>query len=265
MSGMINAAQRALAATQAFLALGNERFEAEGATFVRNRETPSIWDANHMTRITASTPEAIARLIARAEQEFAGCRNRSFHLDFTTPPAFEAALTLEGYAGGEELVMLLEGELAAEAKPHDIRPVADEGTWRAYAALFEIDWREFNARRPAPFDDETAAQMLQARRLKAPPVRHWLGYVDGEPKAYLSSWGGADGVGQVEDLFTHPDYRRRGLATALIHRCVAAARRDGAGPVVIMADPADTPKNMYAALGFRPVAVRRQRVKRLAS
>ena len=64
-----------------------------------------------------------------------------------------------------------------------------------------------------------------------------------------------NGVGQVENLFTHPDYRNRGIATALIHHCVADARAKGAGPVVIVADPTDTPKNIYARMGFRPVAV----------
>ena len=61
----------------------------------------------------------------------------------------------------------------------------------------------------------------------------------------------------MEELFTHPEFRHRGLATALIHHCVADAREHGAGPVVIAADPEDTPKLMYAAMGFRPVAMKR--------
>ncbi|OGO52256.1 MAG: hypothetical protein A2148_06360 [Chloroflexi bacterium RBG_16_68_14] len=81
--------------------------------------------------------------------------------------------------------------------------------------------------------------------------------MDGAPRAYCSSWEGIDGVGQVEYLFTHPEYRHRGLATALIHRSVADCRERGAGHVVIVADPADTPKQMYAAMGFRPVAIKR--------
>jgi len=87
--------------------------------------------------------------------------------------------------------------------------------------------------------------------------------VDGRAAAYFNSWAGIDGVGQVEDLFTHPDYRHRGLATALIHRCVADCRAKGAGPVVIVSDPADTPKLMYAAMGFRPVALVSNYMKRL--
>jgi GNAT superfamily N-acetyltransferase len=66
----------------------------------------------------------------------------------------------------------------------------------------------------------------------------------------------------VEDLFTHPDYRHRGLATALIAHCVADARARGAGPVVIGADPHDTPRQMYAALGFRPLFLSRGYLRR---
>ena len=81
--------------------------------------------------------------------------------------------------------------------------------------------------------------------------------------AYLASWEGIDGVGQVEDLFTHPDHRHRGLATALLHHGIADCRAHGAGPVVIVADPTDTPKQIYAALGFRPVAIKRSYRKSL--
>jgi predicted N-acetyltransferase YhbS len=58
-------------------------------------------------------------------------------------------------------------------------------------------------------------------------------------------------------LFVEAAFRHRGLATALIHHCVRRCREAGAGPVVIVADPDDTPKHMYAAMGFRPVATKR--------
>ena len=262
---MTDAARSALTVSEAFSALGNERFEADGATFVRNREIPDIWDANHVTHVTAATPGEIEGLLARVEREFAGFRHRQFRAEFTTPPALEARLTLEGYQGSEELVMLLEGELQGQPKRHEIRPLTDDAGWQAYTALHDLDWREYKDRMPGTrgFDEKTAEAMMRSRQLKTPPVRHWLACVDGEPRAYLSSWVGVDGVGMVEDLFTHPDFRHRGLATALIHHCVAEVRREGAGPIVIGADTTDTPKRMYAALGFRPVAVKREYLKQL--
>ncbi len=262
---MTDAARSALTVSEAFSALGNERFEAEGATFVRNREIADIWDANHLAHITASTPEEIDRLLERVEREFAGSKHRQFRVEFTTTPALEARLALEGYQSTEELVMLLEGELQGQPKRHEIRPLIDDAGWQAYTALHDLDWREYKDRIPGSFDEKTAEAMMRSRQLKTPPVRHWLACVNGEPRAYLSSWGGVDGVGMVEDLFTHPDFRHRGLATALIHHGVSEARREGAGPIVIGADTTDTPKRMYAALGFRPVAVKREYLKRLGS
>ena len=174
--------------------------------------------------------------------------------DFTTPPSFEARLLLDGFERSDTLVLVLAGDLVGEAKPHDIRPITDEAGWQARAALNEAGWGEYTERIGRAEEMQAA---LRSGRDKAPPMRYWLAYVDGRPRAYASSWEGVDGVGTAEDLYTHPDVRHRGLATALIHRCVADCRERGAGPAVIVAGPNDTPKEMYAALGFRPVAAKR--------
>jgi ribosomal protein S18 acetylase RimI-like enzyme len=247
---------KALDVNQAWLALGKEAFEAEGALFIRNRAHPSVRDANHVAAVTASTPEAIDRLLARVEREFAGFPHRAFQVDFRTPPEFVARLALDGYIHNDALVMLLEGELQGSAGRHDIRRVADDPGWEAYRTLHAIDWRDYRERLRLDEEADAGRQMFETHRMKSPPVRSWLAYVDGEPHAFLSSWEGPDGVGQVENLFTHPDHRHRGLATALIHHAVADARAHGAGPVVIVADPTDTPKQIYARMGFRPVAVK---------
>ena len=87
--------------------------------------------------------------------------------------------------------------------------------------------------------------------------------MDGEPRGFFSSWEGTAGVGQVEDLFVEDGWRHRGLATALLHHTVADARAAGAGPIAIIADATDTPKTMYAAMGFRPVATVRKYTRHL--
>ena len=255
---MVDLVRKSLDVSLAFLALGNEVFEAECATFVRNPSVPAIRDSNHVARITAEAPEEIDRLLARADREYAGLRHRRFDLDFTTSPAVEARLAYEGYRPNDALVMVLDGELNGKPKPHAIRLVDGEAAWAAYADLHALDWKESNERKGQPEGAEIGRAMFRAWRAKSPPVRLWLAYFDDEPRAYFASWEGTDGVGQVEDLFTHPDFRHRGLATALIHHCVADSRAHGAGPVVIVCDPDDTPKEMYVALGFRPVTIKRE-------
>lgn len=251
---------KALIVNQAMLAIGNEVFQADGATFVRNRSLPDVEEANHVANVTASAPDEIDRLLARVEREFDGCPRRRFDLDFRTPPLFEARLLLDGYRASEHILFVLEGGLVGEAKGHDIRQVTDEAGWDARTALMEVSWREDTGQ----VGTEGAAQVAwPSGREKSPPMRYWLAYVDGEARAYCASWPGVDGVGQVEYLFTHPGFRHRGLATALIHRCVADCRERGAGPVVVTTDASDTPRHMYEALGFRPVAVKRNYTKRV--
>ncbi|MCH8026141.1 MAG: GNAT family N-acetyltransferase [Chloroflexi bacterium] len=249
--------RRALDVNQAYLALGNEQFDADGGSFVRNREEPEIHDSNHVTRITASSPAEIDRLLIRVEREFADIPHRAYHIYNDTPPAVEARLALEGFERSDALVMLLEGDLTGQAKDHDIRLVEGEDSWQAYRSLHLAGWIAY--REAAGETDPSAAgeAMFRSRRAKSPPMRYWLAYVDGAPSAYFASWEGRDGVGQVEDLYTRPEFRHRGLATALIHHCVADCRSHGAGPVVIVCDPGDRPKQMYAAMGFRPVAMKR--------
>ena len=247
-------AKAAVIVNQDRLALGNERFEADGATFVRNRRFPEWMDANHVAYVTASTPQEIDRLLERVEKEFDGFPHRRFDLEPDTAPTFQARLVQHGYRRGDEIILLLRGELRGAAKPADIRLVKDDSDWDAIAGLVELEWQEYRER-TGDHSARISPWRQVGKRGKSPPVRYWLAYLDGHPRSYFSSWAGVDGIGQVEDLFTHPEYRHRGLATALVHRCVAESRALGAESVIITADPDDTPRLMFSAMGFEPVAL----------
>lgn len=249
--------QRVCATNEGWLKLGNEVFEAEGATFVRNTLTPRRQDSNHVADVTCSTSAELDRLFARMNIEYAAYDYRRVSVDALTPPEVSARLVLEGYTTGETLIMVLETDVRARPKDVDILGIESEADWAALATQSLMDWQEGARNHGEPQDEALMAEFALARKLKTPPVRGWLAYVDGVPRAHFSSWEGENGVGMVEDLFTHPEYRHRGLATALIARCVADARARGAGPVLIGAGPADTPKHMYAAMGFRPLYLAR--------
>ena len=257
-------AAKALDTNAALLALTCEQVEADGALWVHDRESPDIYDANHAQRITASTPAGIERLLARAEREYAHCNHRRFQVDFRTSPLVSARLALDGYARDDGLMMVLQGELRAPPIEHDVRPVITDKDWEAYAVLKAADWEEHRRRLPDPKPgSEIAEAFVRIYRRKAPDVQYFMAYVDGRPTAFFSSWPGVDGVGQVEDLFTLPEWRRRGLATALMRRCVRACRERGAAQVAIACDPSDTPKQIYAAMGFVPAALDMRYLKRL--
>ncbi|MEZ4553671.1 MAG: GNAT family N-acetyltransferase [Dehalococcoidia bacterium] len=149
---------------------------------------------------------------------------------------------------------MLEGPLPGDTAPFRVAHLTRDAERVAFEVLQALDWAEGGSDSREP---DLAAAMAAAMRAKAPPIRCWLGYVGGVARGYVWSWPGLDGVGQVESLFVHPEFRHRGLATALLHPPVRDCRDLGAGPVIIVADAAGTPRDMYAAMGWRAVAMRR--------
>jgi GNAT superfamily N-acetyltransferase len=241
-----------------YLRLGNECVTTELAAFVRNPAVPMVHDANHGAAITAESDDEVDQVLASADDVLGSSVDRAFKITPGVPPAFEARLVLEGYRSSAAVQMVLEGELRAIPPDVDVRSVAADVDWRAFRSLNqEADDEETSRTGRDDRSAELGDQMFLAMRAKAPEVSFFLARVAGQDCGFFSSWPGENGVGVVEDLFVLPGFRRRGIATALIAHAVADARARGAGEVLIGADATDTPKQMYADLGFRPLLVMR--------
>lgn len=244
--------------TEGFLQLGNEVVATDNVTFVRNPPCPDITDANHGGLVRAATESQTESVLATAREVFSESTYLAFKVDPRTPPRFEARLSLDGFKSGADLQMLLSGPLLADPPPVDIRAVESADDWATVRRLKRLD-DEDEASRPgrSPRELDVSRQMFEAKRAKSPYVRYFVATHDGLDCAFFSSWPGKNGVGVVEDLFTLPEFRRRGIATALIAHAVDDARKRGANEVLIGADPDDHPKRQYERLGFYPVCLYR--------
>ena len=259
---MADLVARAFESLFGWTARGHEVVELPLAHLVRDARVPLVWDANLVGRVRARTPAEIDAVLAAADAAFAGLSHRHYFWDPGMPQEFEARLLLEGYEADDDLVLVLEGELAQRGPALEVRACESDADWRALEALCRLDHEEEVAQGfHEPWDYEVTRQVVAAKRVKAPDVRYVLARVEGVDCAFFSAWPGENGVGQVEDLFTRADFRGRGIGTALIAACVDDARKRGAGPILIGARVNDTPKQMYAALGFRPLCVQRSYVK----
>ena len=160
--------------------------------------------------MTVASEAAIDRLLARAERRVRGSAIDASTWTPPPPPASRPACCSDGYRAREFLVMVLDGEWRGRVSPPISGPGTDGGAWAAYDALKREDWRESatgsgcGMARSADRWSRAIAASLH------PPARYCLAWVDGEPRGFLSSWEGVDGVGQVEDLFVRPDARGRG-------------------------------------------------------
>ena len=64
----------------------------------------------------------------------------------------------------------------------------------------------------------------------------------------FATWARSDGVTELEDLFVDPDWRRRGIAAALVGRIVDVVRAHGVRYLEVTANP--HAQGFYDAAGF---------------
>ena len=135
--------RRVCETSNAYLALGNERWQAHGATFIRNLGTPRRYDSNTVGLIRAESPEDVAGVFAEMERRYEGMGHRVITTDALTPRAFETRQAMEdSYKVEQYMVHALEGEMRASPRPVAIREVVTEDDWSAYRELDEAWWRE---------------------------------------------------------------------------------------------------------------------------
>lgn len=255
---------RATTACAWYNSFGHTVVEGVNCAFVVDPEHPTVWSSNHAFGVTASTPEQIDGVLAQTAQQLAHCSHHVVATDCFTPPAFIARLLLDDYRELTPVVqMVLEAGFApSRPSPAHIRPVRSDDDWRTLHALVEADHRE-GARTDGVMDAAVTRGIVDGYRRKAGPCQFFLAEVDGQACAFGVAVVCPNGLGVVEDLFTLPEYRRRGVCSALIAHCVDHARAAGAGPLLIGARATDAPKRLYTRLGFAPLFVARDFVKAL--
>ncbi|MFC0597349.1 GNAT family N-acetyltransferase [Streptomyces palmae] len=95
-------------------------------------------------------------------------------------------------------------------------------------------------------------KLAEYRRLCEAGHLTWFGaFVDGRMRAGAGLCADGGGLARFQNVETHPGYRRRGLASALVHHIGDWGLRElGARTLVIVADPDYHAIRIYRALGF---------------
>ncbi len=248
-------------------AMGGEAVEHPLATLVRMPEHPDVYDSNHASGVRATTPEEIDEVFAACDAFFpAVVRHRKFFADVETPQIFVVRLAHDGYRCESVVQLVLEGDLLVTPPEAEIREAVSDDDWRAVSLLTRLDHLDEAVREKRdPLSKHVTAGLVAARRGMSSDMKMWIIRSDGEDCGYFASWPGRNGVGMVEWLFTAPQQRRRGFATALVAHAVGDARERGASAVLIGARAAGdgVPRRMYEALGFRPVCLTQEFTRQL--
>ncbi|MDT3444418.1 MULTISPECIES: GNAT family N-acetyltransferase [unclassified Pseudofrankia] len=123
------------------------------------------------------------------------------------------------------------------------------------------DWAQAAQLRAVCHDDEEpsaeerlfiARAVTEERRLCEAGGGIWFGaFVDGRLRSGAGLVGDGGELARYQNVETHPDFRRGGLASAVVHGLGQWGVRElGARTLVIVADPDDQAIRVYRALGF---------------
>lgn len=210
--------------------------------------TPSLDAVWALNQVFVERPEpelTLADVDALLTARFAGGRFASALLeDEATGERIEAEARAAGWKVEHELVMELRREPDRRA---DTSGVREGGPDELNALSFRWFREDFAEQGEATLEqlDEYARREFRAR-----PTR---GFVAAGGQAMCKLW--SDGrVAQVEDVYTAPEARGGGHARALVTHASDVARAEGHELIFIVADDDDTPKDLYARLGFDPLA-----------
>jgi len=238
-------------------ALGNHVVHRPHGRIVTNVANADVWDANHADAVTAETDQEIDAVLRAMERHLSHSNWRVVHTDPFTPDRFLARLALDGYVEQPATIqMALDRELPA-SNGISIAPVHTEEGWLALSALVHRDHEEGARTGGKRLPPEMTDAIVAGYRAKDGPYRFHLVQVDGRPVAYGAMAAAPSGAGMIEDLFTLPAYRKRGIASAIIGHFTAELRAQGCTCIFLGALVGERARHLYAKLGFRPLLLTR--------
>ena len=146
----------------------------------------------------------------------------------------------------QRFMLMVQQREADKPADHEVREV-DEPALRPL-------WAEAIRNEPHGKDEILVQQILEHLRAlsKAMPTRLFAAEANGKLVAHTALYS-EDGVGQVENVLTLPDYRGRGLARSLVLRAVAESHAAGNDLTFLVADTNDWPQQLYEKLSFETV------------
>ena len=219
-------------------------------------QRPDVWDSNHADEVVAQTDAEADVVFAAMDQHLSHTRWRVIHTDCFTPDAFLARLAFDDFRECFVTIqMALRGDLTQRGAPVQLRPVVDDADWEVLLRLVLANHAEGRSSADLKLPPEFSKQMVATYRAKTGSYHFEVVIEDGAPIAYGGHAAAPNGVGMIEDLFTLPSARRRGVATGMIAALVDRLRAKGSRTIFLGALAAEQPKRLYARLGFRPVTL----------
>jgi GNAT superfamily N-acetyltransferase len=220
--------------------------EYDDCLVVRTPANPSFFWGNFL--LLREPPQAAEPWLARFEEALPGASHRAFGLDLRdAQPAALAVFADAGFSVDLSVVLATTGEVNGRPVDAEVRPLTSDTDWSQRVELAQAVYDE--GRPPSEFVLRRAA--AERRLCEAGHGAWWGAFEDGRLLSACGIFAAGTGLARYQDVETHPDGRRRGLAGAVVAAAARHAREVlEAGTLVIVADPDEDAHRLYESLGF---------------
>jgi ribosomal protein S18 acetylase RimI-like enzyme len=220
--------------------------ERDDCLVVRTPDNPTFYWGNFL--LLREPPEAAQPWLARFETELPDARHRAFGLDVPdADPAGLAAFAAAGLSVEGSAVLTTAGPVEARPVEAEVRQLAGDDDWAQRVELAQAVYDE--GKPPSEFVLRRSA--AERRRCEAGHGAWWGAFEGGRLRSACGIFAAGPGLARYQDVETHPDGRRRGLAGAVVAAAGRHARdRLESSTLVIVADPEHDAYRLYESLGF---------------
>ena len=232
---------------------GSQVVRHPGYVTVRTPANPAFWWGNFVLLSGEAAREGAEPGLALMRSEFPAAAHVALGIDVTS----EAAAGLDDFAAARLDVhrdtVLTAGALREPQHLNHaavLRELAGDGDWRQSAQLRAVCDAEEGGYPPVPAF--ITARDAARRALAGSGHGAWFGaFLDGQLASQLGVFSDRRGVARYQEVATHPDVRRQGLAaTLLYHAARYATGHLAAATLVIVADPGEPAIGVYRGVGF---------------
>jgi len=217
---------------------------------VRSPHNPSYWWGNFL--LLAEPPEAgqTDAWLERFAAEFPAAKHVALGIDVTEITGVDVgAFVAAGLHMDRSAVLTTQAvhEPPRSYEAATFRELAGDDDWQQATDLRTV----LSEGEPAAEPGFLAAKIASERSLTEAGHGFWFGaFVDGKLVSHLGLVTDGSGIARYQNVETHPDWRRKGIAGALVWRAGQHGLDGMASTLVIAADPDYVAIRVYRSVGF---------------
>ena len=222
-----------------------------GYLVIRTPGNPGYWWGNFLLLESPPKPGETGCWLKTFSAEFPQARHVALGIDVTEASDVDPTEMLSHGMRPEQTAVLTARDV--HEPPHlnraaKIRALAGDSDWRQAAELRTA----VNEGQPGCEPAFLQARIQAERALTEAGHGTWFGaFADGSLVAQLGLVSDGSGIARYQNVETHPQARRQGLAGTLVwHAAQHGLRARAATTLVMLADPHDAAIRIYRSVGF---------------